>query len=127
MVPVGLAVSLILNVALVAAIGDHLIHRRTLSRTAGTPENRERQRQLIDRARSFAANYTKGGVDGTFRGYLEGTPTYAALRGHLSKQFFNELNQPRRVTLPAEGARYDPIVEAFLNELDRLEREWGIN
>lgn len=86
-----------------------------------------RKRTLIDRARGLVATYSQGnaGKD-SFREYLERTQTYAALRGHLSSDFLRKLNAPRAVYAKAEGARYEPLVEWFLDELDRLEREWRL-
>ena len=88
---------------------------------------RDRKRSLIDSGRSLAATYTQGrtGQD-SFRQYLEGTKSYAALRGHLRRDYLAKLNNGRMVYAMAPGARYEPLVEQFLDELDRLEREWGL-
>lgn len=94
---------------------------------ARADEDRKRKRELIDKSRDFAAIYTQGrtGQD-SFRQYLEGTKTYAALRGHLSKEYLKKLNDGRTVYAQTPGARYEPLVEMFLDDLDRLEREWGL-
>jgi hypothetical protein len=88
---------------------------------------RDRKRNLIDTGRSFAANYTQGraGHD-TFRSYLESTKSYAALRGYLSNAFLTQLNNPNTVYAMPPGGSYEGPVEGFLNELDRLEGEWGL-
>lgn len=88
---------------------------------------RDRKRILIDRARSLAATYSQGrtGAD-SFRMYLEGTTTYAALRGQLNADYLAKLNAPRTLYAQADGARYEPLVEWFLDDLDRLEREWQL-
>jgi hypothetical protein len=89
---------------------------------------RDRKRDLIDRARSLAATYSQGNTDeDSFRRYLERTKTYAALRGHLSRDYLKKLNAGRTAYVMAAGARYEPLVEWFLDDLDRLEREWGLS
>jgi hypothetical protein len=89
---------------------------------------RDRKRELLDRGRSLAATYTQGhtGAD-SFREYLEGTKTYAALRGHLSKGYTDKLNNSHMLYAKADGARYEPLVEWFLDDLHRLEHEWRLS
>jgi hypothetical protein len=121
---VGLALSFILNVALLATLVDGFLEvYRGHSRGE---QDRERRQKLLDRARSLATHYAQGGVDQPFRAYLEGTPTYAALRGHLSRKYLSLLQEQRVLHAVADGALYDPLIEGFLSELDRLERKWGL-
>lgn len=88
---------------------------------------RDRKRSLIDQGRTFAATYTQGRTGHeSFRHYLEGTKSYPALRGHLSKEYLAKLNDGRTSYAMAAGARYEPLVEWFLDELDRLERDWDL-
>lgn len=89
---------------------------------------RDRKRHLIDRGRSLAATFAQGrtGVP-SFREYLERTATYAALRTHLSKDYLKKLNAPRTAYVGDGAGSYEPLVEWFLDDLDRLEREWGLS
>jgi hypothetical protein len=88
---------------------------------------RQRKRDLIDRGRSLAATYTQGRAGGmVWRDYLERTATYAALRGHLSRDYLEKLNAARVAYARGDGANYEPLVEWFLDDLDRLEREWKL-
>ena len=88
---------------------------------------RDRKRALIDRGRSLAATYTQGHTGAqSFRQYLEGTKSYAALRGHLDKDYLARLNDSTTLYAMANGARYEPLVEWFLDDLDRLEQEWKL-
>lgn len=88
---------------------------------------RKRRRELIDQARRLAIIYTKGETgEDSFRSYLEATQTYAALRSHLNPKYLEKLNAPRTLYAQADGARYHPLVDWFLAELDRLEREWRL-
>ena len=86
-----------------------------------------RKRQLIDGGRRLAATYSAGGSgDDSFRKYLERTQSYAALRGHLSPAYLAKLNDSSVLYATEAGARYEPLVAWFLDDLDRLEREWKL-
>lgn len=88
---------------------------------------RDRRRGLIKAARRLAAGYSEGrSGDATFRHFLERTETYATLRSHLSPEYLVKLNAPRTSYAQPDGARYEPLVEWFLDDLDRLEREWKL-
>ena len=89
--------------------------------------DRDRKRILITRARRLAIIYTRGqSGDHTFRQYLEGTGAYAELRGFLSPEFLGKLNAPRTLYAQQDGARYEALVQWYLDDLDRLEREWHL-
>lgn len=87
----------------------------------------ERRRKLITDARRLATLYTRGRVgEKSFRQYLESTQTYAALRRHLSAEYMEKLNAPRTAYAQAGGAKYEPLVQWYLDDLDRLEKLWGL-
>ncbi len=101
---------------------------RTRQGQAADPTELDRKRDLIKRARRLAATYSQGGTgDNSFRHFLERTETYATLRRHLSRDYMEKLNAPRTVYVKAGGARYEPLVEWFLDDLDRLERKWQLD
>ena len=58
--------------------------------------------------------------------YLERTNTYSVLRCHIIHDFINKINASRTLSVNQSGALYEPLVEGFLNDLDRLEREWQL-
>jgi ABC-type multidrug transport system fused ATPase/permease subunit len=94
---------------------------------AANGEGIERKRKLIDDSRRLATIYSQGRAgEKSFRQYLETTQTYAALRQYLNTEYLNKLNAPRTVYAQADGALYEPLVVWFLDDLDRLERDWGL-
>jgi hypothetical protein len=88
----------------------------------------ERRRKLIVDARRLATLYTRGQAGGkSFRQYLESTQTYAALRRHLSAEYLKKLNAPRTIYAQADGAKYETLVQWYLDDLDRLEKTWKLH
>ena len=85
-----------------------------------------RKRNLLEAARGLATRYASSPPESTFRQYLETTRTYASLRGYLSPEYLTKLNAPRTFYGTDGEGRYEPLVEWFLDDLDRLEREWGL-
>lgn len=93
----------------------------------GAGSQKERRRKLITDARRLATTYTQGQAGKkSFRQYLESTHTYAALRRHLSAEYLAKLNAPRVVYAKADGATYEPLVQYYLDDLNRLEAKWGL-
>lgn len=86
-----------------------------------------RKRKLIDAARGLASRYASDPPDASFRQFLEGTRTYASIRGHLSQTYLDKLNASRTAYLSDGAGKYEPLVEWFLDDLDRLERKWGLS
>lgn len=112
-----------LPIVIVGVVAVMLAGRRS------TPDEKdqERKRQLIDKGRDFAAVYSQGRTSAeSFRKYLESTKTYAAIRPYLSKEYLAKLNDSRTVYAKDPGALYEPLVQMFLDELDRLEAKWGL-
>ncbi len=87
---------------------------------------KERQRDLITQGRDIAFGYTHEAPEEGFRAYLEGQRAYADIRPHLSPEYLVKLTAPRTVYVKAQGAKYEPLVDSFLREIDRLEREWNL-
>jgi len=50
-----------------------------------------------------------------------GFPTFCRSKGYLDK-----LNNSRVAYAQVPGALYEPLVEMFLDELDRLEKQWDL-
>jgi len=91
-------------------------------------DDKRRKRKLIDEGRRLGSVYGLGkSGDKSFRQFLERTTAYAALRPHLSRDYLEKLNAPRATYAMKEGARYEPLVEWFLDDLDRLEKKWGLS
>ena len=88
--------------------------------------NHQKRRALLDECRDLAHKYTRNDGDLAFRAFLEGERAYADIRGHLSAEYLAKLNAPRTLYVCADGARYPTLVSWFLNDLDRLEKEWGL-
>lgn len=85
-----------------------------------------RQRKgKIDSLRAVAVEYGAG-TDGGFRGRLERELAYAEIRQHLAPKFITDLHRQRHGWARPNGAHYGFLVQSFLDELDRLEREWKL-
>ncbi|HEX8261686.1 MAG TPA: hypothetical protein VF547_02310 [Allosphingosinicella sp.] len=100
------------------AYGDH--------EPARDVERTERRRALIKMGRDLAFGYCHGDREETFREYLEGQRGYADIRPHLSEGYRGRLEAVRMVYADPDGAKYPTLVQWFLDELDRLEMEWGL-
>ena len=87
---------------------------------------KERQRELINQGRDIAVEYTREAPAGGFRAYLESQRAYADIRPHLSEDYRAKLNAQRTFYAQADGARYETLVQWFLDDVDRLEKEWGL-
>jgi predicted CopG family antitoxin len=91
------------------------------------PAEKRRQeterRALINRCRDIAHAYTERSLNDGFRAFLERHRDYSSIRRHLSEDFMIMLHKQRTFYVAADGAGYSVLVQAFLNELDRLESE----
>ena len=87
---------------------------------------KDNRKRLIDTARNVAHQYTIGRQATGFREFLESQRTYADLRGHLAADVLAEINAVRTSYSNAQGAKYPYLVQRFLDDLDRLEREWEL-
>jgi hypothetical protein len=84
------------------------------------------QRRLIADGRDWAHRFTVDELEVGFREYLESQRRFADLRRHLGADFLGQLNATRTSHSNADGAKYPYLVEKFLNDLDRLEKEWAL-
>ena len=82
------------------------------------------QRKLIDDCRDMAHAYTLDSQNMGFVDYTARQRPFADIRRHLSDEYLGKLNAPRTLYLGKGG--YEPLIEWFLDELDRLEKEWGL-
>jgi hypothetical protein len=87
---------------------------------------KERRRALIKTGRDLAFGYCHGDQEETFREYLEGQRGYADIRPHLSEKYRRKLEAQRVAYADPQGAKYPTLVQWFLDDLDRLEKEWGL-
>jgi hypothetical protein len=93
--------------------------------------DRQRQdnerRALIANAREFVVKACeKKGAETDFRKKLEAYVPYYELRPHLSDDFRAKWNATRVIHVFADDPNLPDIAVFFLNELDRLEKEWGL-
>jgi hypothetical protein len=86
----------------------------------------EHRRALIKTGRDLAFGYCHGDQEETFREYLEGQRGYADIRPHLSDAYRSKLDAVRTTYANPDGAKYPSLVQWFLDDLDRLEKEWHL-
>lgn len=89
-------------------------------------ETDKHRRALIASCRDLAHEFTLNSPEEQFRPFLEGHRTYADIRSHLSADFLSKLNAVRTTYSSADGARYPALVGWFLDDIDRLEKEWSL-
>ena len=87
-------------------------------------ERRARRRKIINEAQSLVATYELQ-ERWSWRDTVRYSPEFAPVRPHLSKEYLAKLNDTS--TIYAQGGLLDPLAEMFLDELDRLEREWKLS
>lgn len=90
-------------------------------------EGEEQRRKIISDGRDLAHRYTVDPGDGSFRAFLERQRSFADIRPHLSQNYVKKLHASRTVYVTAGGAGYEPLVRWFLDEMDRLEKKWGLS
>jgi hypothetical protein len=85
------------------------------------------KRALIREAREFVLRACKKDGAGTdFREKLSAYAPYYDLRPYLSEDFRTKWNSPRTIHVFAVDTNLPDIAMFFLDEIDRLEREWGV-
>lgn len=111
----------------VPAIAGHqaIFPPEVRSEAPSSGSDREHKRDLINAGRGLAVDYTNSGETG-FRRYLERSHHYPAIRPHLSTTYRADLENAWKVWGMEDGALYEPLVKMFLDEMDRLESEWGL-
>jgi hypothetical protein len=104
------------------------LERQSLDRRAiweAERAKRATRQAAITALRDVAVAYGDG-QDVEFRAHLESQRPYADIRSHLSAAFLTDLNAQRTTWSRPDGARYGHLVAMFLDELDRLERDWQL-
>lgn len=87
----------------------------------------QRRASLIRDAREFVITATaKDGIDTDFKEKLETFLPFFELRPHFSESYLTKLNAQRTVYVPRDGTRLPALASGFLDEIDRLEKEWGL-
>lgn len=117
-----LTVRIRLKPALLAANREDGGTTRSLQRQQGE------RRRLIRQARSFVASACAAeGASTDFRQKLESTSLYYQLRPHLTDEFRESVGRAgRTLIVPPCGSELPGLAHCFLDELERLEREWRI-
>jgi hypothetical protein len=87
-------------------------------------ERQERRKKLIDDARDFVARYEMQ-AQGTWLQAIRHSAAFGAIRPHLSDAYRRSLKSNRIVITGTEI--HEVSVERFVEELDRLERTWGLS
>ena len=85
-----------------------------------------RRRGLIMRGRDIAHRFTIGPNNERFRWFLESQDAYPDIRPYLSEAYLAKLHRPRTTYARAAEAAYHPLVSDFLDELERLEKDWKL-
>ena len=88
-------------------------------------ERRARRRKMLNEARVMVAGYERG-PHGDWRLTTRTYHAFADIRPHLSEAYKKRLADVRTVDAVREGMP-EPLVVAFLDELDRLEQEWKLS
>ena len=85
------------------------------------------KRTLIAQAREFVVDScAKRGVNTDFRKAAQRYAPYFVLRPYLTDDFRRKMDAQRTIIVPRDGATMPPLATMFLDELDRLEKEWGL-
>ena len=81
-------------------------------------------RQIIARARAMVPEFEIQ-ARRDWRQFVRYSSDYAPIRPLLSDEYKRMLNDTH--TLHVQGGILDPLADMFLDEVDRLEREWGLS
>jgi hypothetical protein len=88
-------------------------------------ERRSRRRKMLNDSREMAARHELQ-TRWDWRQTARYTSAFFDIRPHLSADYMKRLADTRRDEVPEPGMP-EPLVAAFLDELDRLEREWKLS
>jgi LPXTG-motif cell wall-anchored protein len=86
----------------------------------------KRRREVIADLRDIGLRYAHDNGEIPFREHLERQRPYVDIKRHLSKKYLSRLNAGRTSYSQADGALYPVLVQELFDELDRLERKWGL-
>jgi len=129
--PWPLTASGALNVGLIAAIIDYCLSlkrkRTSAEADQNAPANIEKaaQRQLIADGRKLIAAFNRQEPRENFVDFLAEHEEWQAIRPRLDAKVVSEMENPRLV-VPSRDGKKDGKVIYLQDELDRLEREWGL-
>jgi hypothetical protein len=96
-----------------------------LSPEAYAAQYRHRQ-MLLAEGRELAHTYSTE-VRGNFRRFLESQRAFSAIRPHLSRTFLKILDTWPENRPSVWAALSEAQARSFLDEIDRIEREWGMS
>jgi fumarate reductase subunit C len=98
---------------------DHLA-----AREADKAKELDRRRlRMIREARTLVSLH-EGGIHSDWRSTIRTSPAYIAIRPHLSPEYLKRVQAIGTVEL--SFSIHEPLVGGFLDEIDRLEKEWGL-
>ncbi len=119
---VGYSIVIWILVPYISRQGTHLPPTTIQS----NPEKLQERKHIIKQARELIqSGMSQGWSDLEFRRGLGASAVFYALRPNLSNEFMSYFSHPRMISVRgADGMTMVP--RKFLDELDRLEREWGL-
>jgi len=88
-------------------------------------ERRSRRRKILNEARQMAASHELQ-TRWDWRQTTRYSHAFADIRPHLSDEYMKRLAAVRTFQATEEGMP-EPLVSGFLDELDRLERDWKLS
>ena len=88
-------------------------------------ERRSRRRKMLNEAREMVVNHELQSR-WNWRQTTRYSHQFADIRPHLSEAYMKRLNAVRTIELGQAGTS-EPLVQGFLDELDRLERDWKLS
>jgi len=83
-----------------------------------------RRLAMIREARALVARH-EADEHSDWRGTIRTSPEYLALRPHLSAKYLKRVSAVRTIEIGID-TMHEPLVGGFLDEIDRLEKEWGL-
>lgn len=91
------------------------------------PQADARRQSIIDENRQMIARFlaSEETVETSFATYAEGKPCFLKVRPYLSSDTLRSFGG-RTVVLPPAGRVHDGLAYRILDDLDRIEREWGL-
>jgi len=97
------------------------------------PAQRDYQQDIIEQRRALIADCRKLIVEsekdrtGDVKSYLEDNITFMRMKKYLSAKYLEDFNSGRVVLSVAKHRVRFGLVSNLVNEIDRLETEWGLD
>lgn len=127
--PVPFAASLALNAALIAAGVDYWRLQKARAspslENAATDAKQGHRRQLIADGRMLVAAFNRQTRYENAIDYLQRQNEWHAIRAQLDPKVRRDMENGRRMVVTNDNVK-DGKIYYLINELDRLEREWGL-